>query len=79
MTQMSLDREVARATGESLSTIRRMGFQVERPPLAVFDPDANADQLEVDKLDPAPAVVDWDQLAARRVAIFPCRYDRVAA
>jgi hypothetical protein len=52
MTQRQLDRAVAHATGESFSTIRRMGFS------ALAD-----DPLEVDR---DPLVVDWDALDAER-------------
>ena len=55
MTQAQMERELARATGESLSTIRHRGFSIIEPP-----------ELE-------PLVVDWDQLDAKRVAVFPPR------
>jgi hypothetical protein len=57
MTQRQLNHAVARATGESLSTICRMGFS------------ALADEpLEVDR---DPFVVDWDALDAQRDCGFP--------
>ena len=68
MTQTSLDRQVARATGENLATIRRIGFQVACPPLIVFDREPGVGQL-----DDEPATVDWDQLDAQRVRYFPQR------
>ena len=74
MSQMCLDREIARATGESVATIRRIGFQVACPPLVVFDSEPNADQL-----DDGPATVDWDQLDEQRVSYFPQRRRPVAA
>jgi len=52
MTQRQLDRAVARATGESFSTIRRMGFT----PLSDTPLEADRD----------PLVVDWDALDAQR-------------
>ena len=55
MTQAQMERELARATGESISTIRSRGFSIIEPP-----------ELE-------PLVVDWDQLDAKRVAMFPSR------
>ncbi len=55
MTQAQMERELARATGESLSTIRSRGFSIIEPP-----------ELE-------PLIVDWDQLDAKRVAVFPSR------
>ena len=34
MTHAQMERELAHATGESLATIRRHGFQLVEPPLA---------------------------------------------
>ena len=63
MTQSELNRAVARATGESLSTISRMGF-------SIFDPVEA--QNELDAL-PQPQTVDWDQLDTQRPAFLPQR------
>lgn len=68
MTQSRLDRAVARATGEDISTIKRMGF-------SVVDPD----QTDFDNEPALPNVVDWDELDRRRVVLFPVNYRRVAA
>ncbi len=54
MSQQDLERELARATGEDLRTIRRRGFQLMTP-LSVYDPD---DDLE-------SQVYDWDQGSAQ--------------
>jgi hypothetical protein len=62
MTRSRLERAVARATGESLSTIKRLGFSVVEP-----QPDGFDDQPV------APNVVDWDDLQQRRVGLFPSR------
>ncbi len=43
MSQEDLERELARATGEDVRTIRQRGFQLVTP-LAVFDPEP--DDLE---------------------------------
>ena len=51
MTQRELDREVASATGESLSEIRRLGFSIENPAEDFFEPEPIA----------APNVIDWDE------------------
>lgn len=56
MKQAELDRAVARATGETVSTIKRLGF-------LLADPTNNSD-LDAD--EPGPYVIDWDELAARR-------------
>ena len=56
MNQRDLNREVARATGESIKTIDRMGFS----PLRVrFEQD------------PEEYAVDWDELEAQRSADLP--------
>jgi hypothetical protein len=60
MTQAQLDRRVARATGESLCTIRSRGFSIANPSGVEHDPEPSA----------APQVIDWDELAAQRVALF---------
>jgi hypothetical protein len=55
-----MERELARMTGESISTIRRHGFSLVTP-LRVVDPDA-------DELALPPQVADWDQIEAERYA-----------
>jgi hypothetical protein len=57
MTQSQLNRAVARATGESVATIRRMGF-THLPDMLV-------------EADRKPLVVDWDDLDAQRHSGFP--------
>jgi hypothetical protein len=52
MTQSQLNRAVARATGESRSTVCRMGFSV-----------LTDESLEADR---DPLVVDWDEFDAER-------------
>jgi hypothetical protein len=54
MTQSDLNRAVSRSTGESVSTIKRLGFLLADP-LEVFE-------LEAD----GPYVIDWDQYDADR-------------
>ncbi len=49
MTQAELEREVAGATGESISTIRSMGFSLETP----------SDSCEPEPIT-APNIMDWD-------------------
>lgn len=63
MTQASLNRSVARATGESLNTIRRRGFSIADPAAVTFDPEPYT----------PPTVVDWDDRDADRLAILPNR------
>lgn len=55
MTPSEIEHAVARATGESLATIRRLGISTIIP---------IADE---------PLTVDWDELDAQRMAIFPDR------
>ena len=57
MSQRELDREGARATGESVAAIRRFGFS-EPCPLV------DADDLDVGDL--GPQMIDWDQVEAER-------------
>jgi hypothetical protein len=64
MTQMQLDRAVARATGESLSTIRHMGFEIADPGFVCHDPEPMVRR---------PRVVNWDVVDARRLAYLPQR------
>ena len=63
MTQPQLNRAVARATGESRSTIHRMGFSLLDPPENLNDLDAL----------PRPQTVNWDRLDARRPGFLPQR------
>jgi hypothetical protein len=66
MTQVELEREICRSTGESLSRIRRLGFSLETPADDSADPEPIA----------APNVIDWDEhYRAER----PCRHHRPAA
>ena len=51
MTQIELEREISRSTGESLSRIRRLGFSIEAPADDSADPEPIA----------APNVIDWDE------------------
>jgi len=54
MTQHELERELARHTGDSLSTIRRHGFSLVEPP--ELEPLAvDWDQLDADRLRMLPA------------------------
>lgn len=78
MTQMSLDRQVAKATGESVATIRRMGFSIACPPRVEFDPEPNENSLDMG-LGFGLAAVDWDEIDAQRMRIFPVHYGRGAA
>ena len=57
MTQRDLNRAVASATSESLSTIMRLGFSIADPADVDFDPEPN---------DLPPQMVDWDALDAER-------------
>jgi len=86
MTQSRLNRAVARATGESLATIERLGFSVVDPDVD-FDPDppvlgiaALPDDESGFECQPAmPNIVDWDQYDAERLVLFPCHGSRQAA
>ncbi|MCA9030737.1 MAG: hypothetical protein KDA66_08015 [Planctomycetaceae bacterium] len=55
MHQLDLNRSVARATGESVSTIKRLGF-------LIADPEQDLDPHDEEL---GPYVIDWDELEAR--------------
>ena len=57
MRQADLDRAVARATGESVSTIKRLGFLLDEPLPETKDADAE---------EFGPCVLDWDEIEFRR-------------
>lgn len=57
MTQHQLDREIARATGESVATIQRLGFFLDEPHHDLSDPTHE---------DLGPHVIDWDALEQAR-------------
>ena len=63
MTQLQLDRAVAKATGESLREIRHRGFSIADPAVVAFDP-------EPDNLP--PQFIDWDEFQAVEPP-RPCR------
>lgn len=58
MNQADLNRAVARATGESVSTIKRLGFLLAD----------STDPLDPESDDHGPHVIDWDELHAQRHA-----------
>lgn len=60
MTQTNLNHAVARATGESFSTIAKMGF-------------VTLTSIPVER---EPMVVDWDQLDEQRCSVFSQRSRR---
>lgn len=63
MNQSQLDRAVARATGEPLTNIRRMGFILHDPAAIHEDCDAL----------PRPKTVNWDRLDRARPRYLPLR------
>ncbi len=56
MHQNDLNRAVASATGETVSTIKRLGFMLAEP----------GDPLDPDCEEHGPYVIDWDELEAQR-------------
>ena len=60
MTQRELNRAVARATGESLATVARMGFG----------------RLQRIVEEREPLILDWEELDAHRIGMFPPRQRR---
>jgi hypothetical protein len=57
MTQAELNREVAVATGETMSTVRHLGFV----PLTPVPYERDRD----------PLVVDWDEVEQSRAILHP--------
>jgi len=57
MTQAELNREIAAVTGESMSTVRHMGFVPLMPVPYERDRD--------------PLTVDWDELEQHRAILHP--------
>ena len=55
MLQADLYRSVSRATGESVATIKRLGFLIADPDEPIGDPEAEV---------LGPHVIDWDELHA---------------
>ena len=62
MTQSQLIREIAEITGETVGTIRNMGFV----PLTCVP-------FERDAIERGPLVVDWDLLDSERIGLLPAR------
>ena len=60
MSHGDLNRALARATGESVRTIKRLGF-------SPFDPEAPI--LDEELLSVSPQMVDWDALDAERISL----------
>ena len=58
MRQVDLNREVAQATGETVSIVKRLGFLLDEP-LSVNDPASES---------LGPNVIDWDELESQRHA-----------
>jgi hypothetical protein len=56
MKQSELNRQVAKQTGESVATIKRLGFILDEPMEADEGPEQNF----------GPLVIDWDALEAQR-------------
>ncbi|QEG41330.1 hypothetical protein [Roseimaritima ulvae] len=55
MHQSDLYRNVSRVTGESVATIKRLGFLIADPAEPINDPEAE---------DLGPHVIDWDTFHA---------------
>jgi hypothetical protein len=51
MRQADINREVARVTGETVATIKRLGFLIADPDEPIHDPDAP---------ELGGRVIDWD-------------------
>ena len=58
MTQAEVNRAMARATGESVRTIQRLGFLIADPDSELTDPDDE---------ELGPYMLDWDELDQERL------------
>jgi hypothetical protein len=70
MRQNQLNREVARATGETVSTVKRLGFLLDEP--VSYRQDASSGDL-------GPQTIDWDEFDLQRSQPFPGRPHREPA
>ena len=61
MTQAELNRAVAKSTGETVSVIKHLGFNMADPEEVAFDPEP--DEVRY---------VDWDAVDENRHALLPC-------
>ncbi len=66
MNQAELNRAVARVTGESINTIKRLGFMLDEP--------SCEQELVNEDLD--AQVIDWDQLDLQRAIHNDRRIER---
>ena len=66
MTQNQLVHDLARITGETVATIRHLGFSVADPTDVSFDPEQPRRRRR-------PRVMDWDRLDAQREPYLPQR------
>jgi hypothetical protein len=64
MTQNDLNRAVASATGETVSTVARRGFSLVDPTVVEHDPNPCT------PIDVEDRIVDWDALDAQRSAVL---------
>ena len=62
MTQHELNRAVARATGENLRVIRKLGFTLADAVFVEHDPEP----CEVEVVDIQEKGIDWDEHQLRR-------------
>ena len=64
MTQNDLNRAVATAIGETVSTVARRGFSLVHPAVVKHDPEPCT------PIDVEDRIVDWDALEAQRSAVL---------
>lgn len=65
MTQNDLNRQVARATGETIATVKHLGFVLDEPPPSSLGTDPDG-----------PQVIDWDALDVQRSQSYAGRPHR---
>ncbi|QDV11457.1 hypothetical protein CA51_13210 [Rosistilla oblonga] len=59
MLQADLYRDISRVTGETIATVKRLGFLVADPSETINDPDAEL---------LGPHVIDWDEFQTQQEA-----------
>jgi hypothetical protein len=57
MLQADLYRDISRVTGETVATIKRVGFLIADPSQPISDPEAE---------DLGPHVLDWDEVLSNQ-------------
>ncbi len=67
MTQHELNHAVARATGDNLRVITRLGFSLADPVFVEHDPEPYGAHIgQCDLFEPGETIIDWDEHELQR-------------